>query len=991
MFSRLRSLSLLFICLTAVAACSEAPARGGRGGSGGGNDTGSPLDTSTEGSGGDAGSDDSGATEADAGSGADAEDTDPADTADAGSGDTSDTGCTPACEAGQTRCAGAEVVERCVADADGCAQWTADPACAAGARCEAGACVEACTDECATGGLGECDGGGVRLCGNFDGDSCLEFSPTEPCPTGTSCSTGFCSSTCTDECLASGNLDCSGDRVVVCGQFDADSCLDLSTETLCVAGESCTAGACVTNNVPPIAVAGADLTGEVNRDISLDGSTSYDPDGDLLFYAWTILLSPDAGTFGIVPTDGPRPVFRTNEPGTYRIGLTVTDTGGLSTSDTLDIVVTRPVVNLPPVAVAGADQTVTLNTALRLDGSASSDPESTALSYRWTIVSQPSGAGLSVSCATANCGVTFATAGSFVFRLTVTDGGGLTATDDITITVSSAPCLLFSEYVDGVSNNKAFELYNCGTGTVDLADFTVCLFTNGSLLCTTAASFTGTLTAGDVFAVCNSAADSAVLPASRCDAYSPATNFNGDDRLVVFEDPLRDRRLDTGDNLLDAIGPIDGPLVPPLDAAASLQRCNLAPALAVGNWTYGDWFAPNALPNDFSNIGIPPVATACPSANRPPVAVGGADRDAYVGDLVTLDASGSYDLDGDTLSYRWTSVTAPAGYPLPTLSGTGATVSFSPSAAGSYQFSLTVTDGRGGSDAQFVTIRTTIFNSAPVAVAGGPAVAAPSTTVYLDAAGSYDPNGDLLTYSWSFDSLPSGSFASLSGTTSAYPTFYADVVGSYVVRLTVRDPAGLTSSDTITISVQTTSGCLRISEYLEGTSLNKAVELHNCDTPAGTLSGLYLCVIFNSNTTCGANIALSGTLSAGATTVICNSGLRTDASPFSLPAFCNANTGLLNFNGDDRLLLYRDTDLSGTFSVSDEVLDAFGETAVRPADVSSEPLGTLKSAWQDVTYRRCNGAAYTGTGTFLLENFYEVAALDDFSGFGIAPTYVGCP
>lgn len=53
------------------------------------------------------------------------------------------------------------------------------------------------------------------------------------------------------------------------------------------------------------------------------------------------------------------------------------------------------------------------------------------------------------------------------------------------------------------------------------------------------------------------------------------------------------------------------------------------------------------------------------------MAVGGADRDAYVGDLVTLDASGSYDLDGDTLSYRWTAVTALVGYPLPTLSGTG--------------------------------------------------------------------------------------------------------------------------------------------------------------------------------------------------------------------------------------------------------------------------------------------------------------------------------
>ena len=986
MFSRLCSLSLFVVCLTAVAACSEAPARGGRSGSGGGNDTGSAGDTAVSDAGADATEDGSGATDADAGSGADAEDTGVSDTADSGSVDTSDTGCTPACEAGQTRCAGAEVVERCVADADGCAAWTADPACGAGARCEAGACVEACTDECATGGLGECDGAGVRLCGNFDGDSCLEFSPTEPCPTGTSCSTGFCSSTCTDECLAFGNLDCSGDRVVVCGQFDADSCLDLSTQTLCVAGESCIAGACVANNVAPIAAAGADLTGEVNRDIPLDGSTSYDPDGGVLFYAWSFVSAPLVGTFGIVPTDGPRPIFRTTEPGTYRIGLTVTDTGVLSTSDTLDIVVTRPIVNLPPVAVAGADQTVTLNTALRLDGSASSDPESTALTYRWSIVSQPAGAGLTISCATSACSVTLAAAGAYVFRLTVTDGGGLTATDDVTITVSSAPCLLFSEYVDGVSNNKAFELYNCGTGTVDLADFTVCLFTNGSLLCTTAASFTGTLTAGDVFAVCNSGADATVLPASRCDAYSPATNFNGDDRLVVFEDPLRDRRLDAGDNLLDAIGPIDGPMIPPLDAAASLQRCNLAPALAVGGWTYGDWFAPNALPNDFSNIGIPPVATACPAANRPPVAVGGADRDAYVGDLVTLDASGSYDLDGDTLSYRWTAVTAPVGYPLPTLSGTGGLVSFSPSAAGSYQFSLTVTDGRGGSDAQVVTIRTTIFNSAPVAIAGGPSVAAPSTTVYLDAAASYDPNGDLLTYTWSFDSLPSGSFAWFSSSTSAYPTFYADVLGTYVVRLTVRDPAGLTSSDTLTISVQTTSGCLRISEYLEGTSLNKAVELHNCDTPSASLSGVYLCVITNAGTTCSSNIPLAGSLSGDGTYVVCNSSLT-----LGLASFCNQTTGALNFNGDDRLLLYRDTDANGSFSVSDEVLDAFGETAVRPADVPTEPFGTLRYAWQDTTYQRCNVAAYTGVGSFAVASYFAVAALDDYAGFGIAPTYAGCP
>ena len=194
----------------------------------------------------------------------------------------------------------------------------------------------------------------------------------------------------------------------------------------------------------------------------------------------------------------------------------------------------------------------------------------------------------------------------------------------------------------------------------------------------------------------------------------------------------------------------------------------------------------------------------------------------------------------------------------------------------------------------------------------------------------------------------------------------------------MRDPAGLTSSDTLTISVQTTSGCLRISEYLEGTSLNKAVELHNCDTASASLSGVYLCVITNAATTCSSNIPLAGTLSGDGTYVVCNSSLTLGAA-----SFCNQSTGALNFNGDDRLLLYRDTDATGSFSGSDELLDAFGESAVMPLDIVPP--------WANLTFRRCNVAAYTGTGTFVLENFYSVAAIDDYAGFGTAPTYTDCP
>ena len=123
---------------------------------------------------------------------------------------------------------------------------------------------------------------------------------------------------------------------------------------------------------------------------------------------------------------------------------------------------------------------------------------------------------------------------------------------------------------------------------------------------------------------------------------------------------------------------------------------------------------------------------------------------------------------------------------------------------------------------------------------------------------------------------------------------------------------------------------------------------------------------------------VAGTVAAGDTHVVCNSGLT-----LGLASFCNQTTGALNFNGDDRLLLYRDTDATGSFSVSDEVLDAFGESAVVPLDIVPP--------WANLTFQRCNVAAYTGTGTFVLENFYSVAAMDDYAGFGIAPTYAGCP
>lgn len=87
-----------------------------------------------------------------------------------------------------------------------------------------------------------------------------------------------------------------------------------------------------------------------------------------------------------------------------------------------------------PVANAGADKTVFLGAGVSLPGSGM-DPDGVIVTYAWSQVSGPSVAVLananSSSAATANLML-----GTYVFRLTVTDDDGVTASDDVSVTVA---------------------------------------------------------------------------------------------------------------------------------------------------------------------------------------------------------------------------------------------------------------------------------------------------------------------------------------------------------------------------------------------------------------------------------------------------------------------------------------------------------------------------------------------------------------------------
>jgi hypothetical protein len=91
--------------------------------------------------------------------------------------------------------------------------------------------------------------------------------------------------------------------------------------------------------------------------------------------------------------------------------------------------------------------------------------------------------------------------------------------------------LLFTEYVEGSSNNKALEITNVGTGTADLSGCVLNIYTNGATTVFRSDPLSGTLAPGATLSLCNAAAESALL--SRCDRGSSAIAFNGNDAMEL--------------------------------------------------------------------------------------------------------------------------------------------------------------------------------------------------------------------------------------------------------------------------------------------------------------------------------------------------------------------------------------------------------------------------------------------------------------------------
>lgn len=372
--------------------------------------------------------------------------------------------------------------------------------------------------------------------------------------------------------------------------------------------------------------------------------------------------------------------------------------------------------NTPPVADAGDDQPALIGETITLDGSGSSDADGDPLTYRWEVVSPASEAGTAL------------------------------LSDAQAVMPVISPRLHETYVIQLIVND----------GKVDSAPDTV------------------SLTVGNTAPIADAGEDQTVSPG---------------DNVTLDGSGSSDR---DGDPLTYAWTIVDAPA----DSSASLANADQVhpsfTADVAGSYTL------SLVVND-GFVNSEPDTVVINTVNTAPVADAGPDQSVSVGSTANLDGSGSHDADGDALTYTWSVLNVPEGSSASIINPDSMTPTVEIDVAGSYVIQLVVSDGIADSAPDTVVLTTT--NTRPVADAGDDAVADIGQSLILDGTGSYDPDGDEITFSWSLISQPSGSNVVLMNAETEQPMIDPTHSGTYVVQLIVNDGALDSLPDTVEITV----------------------------------------------------------------------------------------------------------------------------------------------------------------------------------------------
>jgi hypothetical protein len=313
--------------------------------------------------------------------------------------------------------------------------------------------------------------------------------------------------------------------------------------------------------------------------------------------------------------------------------------------------------NRPPVADAGGDQAVTTGSQVMLDGSGSSDPDGTSLSYQWV---QTSGPVVALGSPTAvKPTFTPPSAGSYGFQLTVSDGA-LSAVDSVTVVAQDAGPSANLARIAGVSVTASSQASSTQAAVKAVDGVASGYPADSSREWATAGGKAGSWI--------------------RIAWSSPVTI----DRVVLYDRPNLDDRVNAG-----ALVFSDGSSVP----VGSLGNSGGATTVTFASRSVSNVrFNISSVSSTTHNIGLAEFEVWGVPVPQPPIARAGADQSVPANAAsVTLDGSASSDPEGAALTYQWAQVAGPS---VTLSSATVAKPTFAPAGTGTYTFRLTVSDGQ---------------------------------------------------------------------------------------------------------------------------------------------------------------------------------------------------------------------------------------------------------------------------------------------------------
>lgn len=577
-------------------------------------------------------------------------------------------------------------------------------------------------------------------------------------------------------------------------------------------------------------------------------------------------------------------------------------------------------------------------------------------------------------------------------------------------------CLIISQYMEGSSNNKALELYNCGgagTPDVDLSGYLLCQTNRGSSGAqgnTLTTALAGSLAAGAVTVYCN--AGEAVLPMGVCDGANRITGqvlgFNGNDTVYIVRDANSDGACDAGDPVLDAFGHLSGDAsMSPSWADRTYDRCDLTPFDGAGAGF--DPIMPvrytGAPADTTTGFGAAPSQGGCPPL-MPEVCDDMIDNDLD-GQLDCADMDCAMDV---------------ACLPPDPCMGVTCDMPPAPICDGSSAVTYVMAGTCSNGTCSYAEAMRTDCGAMMMLCDMGACVAPPAEICNdnvdndldnaLDCADSdcmgnpacmvnlcmgvtcdmppmNSCDGDVaVTHMATGMCNPATGMCLYPETrTNCAATTQVCSMGACVAPPPEVCTGGLDedrdgaidcadSDCAMNAACMAAAPCLIVSEYVEGTSAaNRAVEVFNCGATALNLDGYSLCVQSNANNTCSRIGFTAGTmLAAGAAHAVCNNGM-------AMSAVCAQRSGSISFNGNDRIFIYREVDGTTGFGATDVVVDSFGQ-------LNNGDPGLI---WENKAFRRCNFTAYNGQGMFSEAVYYTQAAdPDDLTNLGTAPV-AGCP